>query len=135
MRKNKTSISGTGGGPAKYCSFTPSEELVINLLNIDESVNGISKASVFGVHAENSGEVGDLQNELEAQNIANESVFEIQTTPEFQRIPDFKKKYFLASRRFISLILKFMCFGHNIFSIALQTSAIELDAVCCAMPM
>ncbi|XP_049304057.1 uncharacterized protein LOC125776347 isoform X2 [Bactrocera dorsalis] len=48
MRRNKVSISGTGGGPPSHYSLTPLEEQVSELLAMEISVSGISGASEFG---------------------------------------------------------------------------------------
>ncbi|XP_039950051.1 uncharacterized protein LOC120767829 [Bactrocera tryoni] len=48
MRRNKISISGTGGGPPSHCSLTPLEEQVSELLAIEISVSGISGTSPSG---------------------------------------------------------------------------------------
>ncbi|XP_054085778.1 uncharacterized protein LOC128921651 [Zeugodacus cucurbitae] len=48
MRRNKLSISGTGGGPSSHCSLTPLEEQVSELLAMEISVSGISGTLEFG---------------------------------------------------------------------------------------
>ncbi|XP_049302181.1 uncharacterized protein LOC125775575 [Bactrocera dorsalis] len=48
MRRNKVSISGTGGGPPSHCTLTPLEEQVSELLAMEISVSGISGTSEFG---------------------------------------------------------------------------------------
>ncbi|XP_017469040.1 PREDICTED: uncharacterized protein LOC108361017 isoform X1 [Rhagoletis zephyria] len=48
LRRNKESMSGTGGGPSRFCSLTATEEQVVALLNIDESINGETETMRFG---------------------------------------------------------------------------------------
>ncbi|TMW43252.1 hypothetical protein DOY81_011668 [Sarcophaga bullata] len=48
-RCNRNSISGTGGGPSKFCSLTVLEEKVVDLLSIDEAVKGMAGTPSFGV--------------------------------------------------------------------------------------
>lgn len=47
-RRNKNSISGTGGGPNNFCSLTVEEQKVSDLLSINVAVNGMSGTSDFG---------------------------------------------------------------------------------------
>lgn len=72
MRKNKSSIASTGGGPSTYCPLTELEEQVIRLMSMEEAVNGNS-AGRFGaenivpeelaVGSEDSNTVGTSQTE------------------------------------------------------------------------
>ena len=41
-RRNKSGISGTGGGPSNFCSLTPQEQQVSDLLSIHVNVNGLN---------------------------------------------------------------------------------------------
>ncbi|KNC31937.1 hypothetical protein FF38_03511 [Lucilia cuprina] len=48
MRKNKISISSTGGGVSQYCPLSSMEEQIINLLQMEEAVNGRATSTYFG---------------------------------------------------------------------------------------
>ncbi|XP_075149933.1 uncharacterized protein LOC142224011 [Haematobia irritans] len=50
LRKNRNNFSGTGGGPAKLCSFTALEEGVIELLDMQKAVDGMSGVRKFGIN-------------------------------------------------------------------------------------
>lgn len=43
-------MSGTGGGPSKFCSLTATEEQVVALLSIDEAINGEAQTVRFGAN-------------------------------------------------------------------------------------
>ncbi|XP_067614119.1 uncharacterized protein [Eurosta solidaginis] len=48
MRRNKTSVSGTGGGPSGVVALTHLEEEVSKLLSADKSMSGTISTSRFG---------------------------------------------------------------------------------------
>ncbi|XP_046810838.1 uncharacterized protein LOC124420775 [Lucilia cuprina] len=47
-RRNKSSLSGTGGGISNFCSLTQLEQQVADLLAINESVDGMSGTYRYG---------------------------------------------------------------------------------------
>ncbi|XP_036321030.1 uncharacterized protein LOC118735410 [Rhagoletis pomonella] len=48
MRRNKHSISGTGGGRSNYCSLTQLKQKVSELLSMEESMSGMVGTLEFG---------------------------------------------------------------------------------------
>ncbi|XP_017461261.1 PREDICTED: uncharacterized protein LOC108354593, partial [Rhagoletis zephyria] len=52
VRKNKLHMSGTGGGPAKISSLNSVELRAMELLQINEAVDGIAGAQKFGAGSE-----------------------------------------------------------------------------------
>ncbi|XP_067628923.1 uncharacterized protein [Eurosta solidaginis] len=48
MRRNKTNIAGTGGGPSVYSALTPLEQQASDLLSMDQAVDGIAGTREFG---------------------------------------------------------------------------------------
>lgn len=62
MRKNKLSISSTGGGPSQFCPLSAMEEQVVNLLHMEEAVNGLPKATCFGISGDNSSHITIVNN-------------------------------------------------------------------------
>ncbi|XP_055902716.1 uncharacterized protein LOC129938914 isoform X2 [Eupeodes corollae] len=55
LRKNRINISATGGGPPKYYSLNALEEKVIELLDLNQAVDGMQRSLCFGVaHETNS---------------------------------------------------------------------------------
>ncbi|TMW45135.1 hypothetical protein DOY81_009786 [Sarcophaga bullata] len=48
MLRNKMSMSSTGGGVSQYCPLSSMEEQVINLLRMEEAVNGLATVTCFG---------------------------------------------------------------------------------------
>jgi len=69
MRKNNQSISGTGGGPARFCPLTTLEEDVSQLLRMDECVQGVANIPRFGVRNGNPAPVGLQQQSFETATI------------------------------------------------------------------
>ncbi|KNC23195.1 hypothetical protein FF38_10068 [Lucilia cuprina] len=57
MRKNKISISSTGGGVSQYCPLSSMEEQIINLLQMEEAVNGRATSTYFGTSSNVSHDV------------------------------------------------------------------------------
>lgn len=57
MRKNKLSISGTGGGPSQFCPLSSIEEEISNLLHMEEAVSGLPTTSCFGTSGCNTSHV------------------------------------------------------------------------------
>lgn len=47
-RRNANGISGTGGGPSTFCSLTPLEQRVSELLSIGASVSGMKETCAYG---------------------------------------------------------------------------------------
>ncbi|GBP98311.1 hypothetical protein EVAR_71832_1 [Eumeta japonica] len=52
--RNKLCLSGTGGGQSNYCSLTPLEERVSELLDFSSYIQGMSNTSRFGAPASTS---------------------------------------------------------------------------------
>ncbi|XP_075157124.1 uncharacterized protein LOC142230363 [Haematobia irritans] len=65
MRKNKMSISSTGGGVSQYCPLSSMEEQIINLLHMEEAVNGLPSSTCFGTSANTSQVVSYISDVIE----------------------------------------------------------------------
>ncbi|XP_073832201.1 uncharacterized protein [Musca autumnalis] len=66
MRRNKVSISSTGGGVSNYCPLSPMEEQIINLLHMEEAVSGLPTSTWFGTSSNASQDVSTINDIVEA---------------------------------------------------------------------
>ena len=49
LRRNKLNVGGTGGGPSKFIPLSPTEERVVELLQLHTAVDGVANAKSFGI--------------------------------------------------------------------------------------
>ncbi|XP_036332670.1 uncharacterized protein LOC118744018 [Rhagoletis pomonella] len=82
LRRNKTNISGTDGGPSTYTQLTQLEQQVSEWLSMEQSVSGVTGAREFGIaqtvteipiecHVES---IGDANDSIESNLHENEEV-------------------------------------------------------------
>lgn len=98
MRKNKLSISSTGGGPSQFCPLSAMEEQVVNLLHMEEAVNGLPKATCFGISGDNSSHITIVNNNdltektSEATQIQNNNLDENLRATKRPRLSNFNER-------------------------------------------